>query len=170
MARALRVSAIVVGVLFGIGILTIFAARFHSGPIGPLPGGPFAEASSQGHLDAGSLAGLDTVEIEVGVGDPRTRTTWVVVHEGRIYVPAGAGESKLWPAQAEKDGRLRLRADGAVHEVSARRIFDEATRRAVLEAVGRKYEIEADPESDLVKGTWLFELGAPSTGNPPDAS
>lgn len=170
MGRVLRFVAIGIGLAVVLGAAAIVGARFHSGPLGPLPGGAFAEATVPEPLDAASLTELDTVEIEVGVADPRTRTTWVVVHEGVAYVPAGMAESKVWPKQAEADGRLRIRAGGKVHAVSARRVYDEATRAALVEAVGRKYELSGDPDGDLAKGTWFFALGPPEGAAPPDAS
>lgn len=170
MGRLLRIVAIVLGLVAVLGAAAVVLARFHSGPLGPLPGGAFAEPTSGEPLEAAALAEIDTIEIEVGGSDPRTRTTWVVVHEGRVFVPAGMAERKTWPAQAEADGKLRVRTGGKVHGVSARRVYDEATRRAVLAAVGKKYGIEGDPEGDLAKGTWLFELGPPEGGASPDAS
>ena len=75
-------------------------ARFHDGPLGPFPGGPFEGASADAlTLRMDNAAGKNTVEIEVG-DPPVSRTTWIVGVDGALYVPAGEASYKKWPAQA----------------------------------------------------------------------
>lgn len=147
------------------GIAIVFAAaRFHDGPLGPIPGGPFQASAVSGLPDPAQAAAADTVEIEVGQPEPKTRTTWVIEHDGVLYVPAGYAARKAWPAQAEADGRLRLRVGGKVFDVKATRVTDPSLHAALIEAVAKKYDLSGDPQGGMAQSTWFFRLDPPAAG------
>ena len=84
---------IVLGLLAALVLLivvVIVGARFADGPVAIVAGGPF----TSGELVTGpepdwSLVG-DTKEVEFQlVEPPRSRTTWILEHEGKIYIPSG---------------------------------------------------------------------------------
>src|SRR4051794_34669184 len=60
---------------------------------------------------------LPTIELQL-LDPPRSRVTWIVEYEGKPYVVSGYMSSaigrlwKHWPAQAERDGRARVRIAG----------------------------------------------------------
>jgi hypothetical protein len=146
------------------------AARFHDGPLGPIPGGAFQGAAADlALLDAAKTGGANTVEIEVGQPQPKTRTTWIVAHDGVLYVPAGYAARKEWPAQAEADGRLRLRVGGKVFTAKATRVTDPALQAALIEAVAKKYDLSGDPQGSMAQGTWFFRLDPSPAGSTPAA-
>jgi len=134
------------------------AARFNDGPLGPIPGGPFRATAAAGLPDAAQAGAANTVEIEVGQPEPRSRTTWIIEHDGVLYVPAGFAARKQWPAQAEADGRLRLRVGGKVYAAKATRVTDPALRTALLEKVAKKYDVKGDPQGAMAQSTWFFRL------------
>jgi len=146
------------------------AARFHDGPLGPIPGGVFESAAVDlALLDAAKAARADTVEIEVGQPQPKTRTTWIVAHDGVLYVPAGYAARKEWPKQADADGRLRLRVDGKVFAAQATRVTDPALHAALIEVVAKKYNLSGDPQGSMAQGTWFFRLDPSPAGRSPAA-
>jgi len=157
----------VVGWLFllvalGIAAIAIVAvaARFHDGPLGPIPGGPFRGTT----LDAALLdpveAGREnTIEIEVGQPDPLTRTTWVLAQDGALFIPAGGAPYKRWPKQAETDGRMRVRVGGRVFPVSATRVTDPSTLHTLRKAVAEKYDVKAEEGGAMAESSWFFRLG-----------
>ena len=146
---SLGLAALAVGVVL---------ARFHDGPLGPIPGGPFRDTASAGLPDAAQAGAFHTVEIEVGQPEPKSRTTWIIENDGVLYVPAGLAARKQWPAQAEADGRLRLRVGGKVYAAKATRVTDPALRTVLLEKVAKKYDLSGDPQGTMAQSTWFFRL------------
>lgn len=138
-------------------------ARFHDGPLGPIPGGPFEASTSTVAPNLAALGRADTVEIEVGQESPLTRTTWILAHDGFIYIPAGMAETKSWPEQAEKDGSIRLRSGSDVYRFGVAKITDPSLRDSLLQEVNKKYGLDGKPEDAMAQGTWFFRLDPPVT-------
>jgi hypothetical protein len=121
----------------------------------------------------------DRAEVEFQLLDPaRSRTTWIVEHEGRIYIPCGYMDTTLgrlwkrWPIEAEQDGRAVLRVDGMLYERQLVRIREGEQLPFLLSELGRKYGRTGTPVSSeeldqaLAAGLkriadqslWIFEL------------
>ena len=119
----LAIAAVVAAVLIG--------ARFADGPLEIIAGGPF----TTGELQAGPPADwsfvrdIDTIEFQ-SLEPPRSRTVWVLSHEGRVFIPCGYMNStwgriwKQWPIEAESDGRIITRIDGKLYNQNLVRIQD----------------------------------------------
>lgn len=169
--------ALVVGVL-------VFAARFADGPFGIIPGGEFASGERYVGPEPDWSFVKDRQEVEFQLMDPeRSRTTWIVEHEGRIYIPCGYMNStwgrmwKQWPIEAEKDGRAVLRVDGVLYDRQLVRIRTGEQVPVLLSELGRKYlygDADLAPEAQaralaggeqqIADGSlWIFEL-APVSG------
>jgi hypothetical protein len=159
---------LVIGVVLG-----VFAvARFHDGPLeGALAivaAGPFDSGEMQTGMEEPDWVFLrDYSTVEFQLLDPvRSRTTWIMEHEGRIFIPSGYMNSflgkvwKHWPKEAEEDGRAILRVDGKLYERQMVRIRDETVATPVLNELGRKYVGGASiPFQQVASGDiWLFEL------------
>ena len=153
---------IVVGIA---GVLV--AARFADGPLAIVAGGPF----TSGELHQGSepdwehLRDVETVEFQL-LDPPRSRTTWIAVHEGRLFIPSGYMTTwwgklwKQWPIEAGRDGRIILRADGRLYERRLIRITSGPELAPVLAELGRKYGGGmAFPMEAVSSGyLWIFEV------------
>ena len=133
------------------------------GPIGPLSGGRLGGEPHAGALPSWEfVADVETVQLETRPDDPYSVNTWIGSYEGRLYVPTslilGADEplEREWVRNVEADPRVRLRIEGTVYELAARRVTDEATAEAVRAALLEKYETEAD---DHARRAWIYELG-----------
>ena len=160
-------------VLVMVPVLGLFtAARFHDGPfeggLAIVAAGSFDSGELQTGLeepDWGFLRDYSTVEFQL-LDPARSRTTWIMEYDGRIFIPSGYMNSLLgkiwkhWPKEAEEDGRALLRVDGKLYERRLVRIEDEGVATPVLNELGRKYGGGASiPFQQVASGDiWLFEL------------
>jgi len=159
MLRLLRGMGWLLLGLASLAAITALVARRSDGPIGPFPGGPLVA----GELVAGPepdwtfAAELSNIEIEVNTGNPRSRTVWLIVDQGELFVPAGFASSKTWPSEAVADGRVVVRAQGKRYERQASRVTDAARLDALRAGLGRKYGMT--PKADGSDDTWFFHMG-----------
>lgn len=154
-----------------LGGITLIAARTHDGPLGGALAIVAAGSFESGELYTGPepdwsfLRDYETVEFQL-LDPPRSRTTWIMEHENRIYIVSGYMNSwygklwKHWPAEAEADGRVVLRVDGVRYERQMVRIMAGDVIPPVLAELSRKYLGGIDiPVSEVTSGNmWVFEL------------
>ena len=171
-----RITGLILGGLVTVIILTVggvFAtARLHDGPfegdLAIVAGGAF----KTGELQTGDkepnwdfLKEYPTVEFQL-LNPNRSRTTFVMEVEGRIFIPSGYMNTtvgkiwKHWPMEAEKDGRAILRVDNKLYERDLVRIKEGEIVEAVLAELSRKYAGGFSISLDEVnsENLWLFEL------------
>jgi hypothetical protein len=155
---------VVVLVLVAAGLL--IGARFADGPLGIVAGGPFRTGELQRgpEPDWSFVRDRQTIEFQ-SLAPPRSRTTWVLFHEGRVFIPCGYMTTsfgriwKKWPLEAERDGRVILRIDRKLYERSVVRIQDGAILEPVLAELSRKYTREPVPLAAVTSGyLWIFEV------------
>mgnify|MGYP003519457942 FL=1 len=152
---ALRwIVRIVLGLAALAGIV-FFGARLLDGPLGPIPGG----ALQSGVMVSGPVGdwsfASDVEEIALQLeAQSRSRTTWILVHEGRAYIPASTEfpPGKTWHRLALEDGRATLRIDGKRYRGTLAKVEDAAVTSAVREIAARKYP--SRPPGDA----WLFQV------------
>lgn len=146
LVRFVVALVIVIALLFG-------AARFHDGPLGPIPGGPLAsgEIVTQPIDDWSFAADVQEVELQLASQD-RSRTTWIIVHDGRAYVPAAVEfpPGKTWHRSALADGRATLRIAGKRYPVTLAKVDDPVRLAAIREVASTKYPNR--PGGDV----WVF--------------
>jgi hypothetical protein len=158
-----------VGLLLVIAGLAI-AARFHDGPIAIFAGGPFesGELFTGPEPDWSVVHGVHEVEFQL-LDPPRSRTTWILDHAGKAYIPSGYMTSwwgrlwKRWPHEAARDPRVLLRVDGRLYERRLVRIETGPEIAPLLAELSRKYAGGRDiPMEAVTSGyLWLFELAPP---------
>jgi hypothetical protein len=163
--------------------LFVSVMRFADGPYALVAGGRFTSGKPYVGPEPDWSFVKDRREIEFQLVDPpRSRTTWILEHEGRIYVPCGYMDSilgrwwKRWAVEAERDGRAVLRIDGVLYERELVRIKDGDQLPSLLSELRRKYLqgsaplSEEEREQALADGLrriregslWIFEM-APRT-------
>lgn len=155
-----------------IALLGVFvAARLHDGPLGGalaiVAAGPFESGDlyTGPEPDWSFVRDYATVEFQL-LEPPRSRTTWIMEHENRIFIVSGYMNTwygklwKHWPAEAEADGRIVLRVDGTRYERRMVRVMEGDFIRPVLDEISRKYLGGATvPMSEITSGNmWMFEL------------
>jgi hypothetical protein len=164
---ALRIFGGLVG-LVALALLALFVgARFADGPLEIVAGGPFrtGELHRGPEPDWAFLKDRGTVEFQL-LDPARSRTTFVMVHDGRLFIPSGYMTTwygklwKHWPYQAEEDPRAILRVDGKRYERTLVRLEEGPDLAPVLAELSRKYGSGLEISPDLVASgnLWLFEL------------
>src|SRR5271166_3971397 len=155
--RILRILGLLLAGLVGLLVVVAFAARFHDGPVGLFPGGPL----QAGPIEAGPVADWNyaqpenTIELQL-LSQQRSRTTWILVHDGAAFIPCAIGfpPGKTWHEYAVQDGRAVLRIGGRRYPVTLERVEDPALSAALAEIVKEKYG--RSPRSDA--GVWYFRV------------
>jgi len=146
--------------VLGVGIVVV-GPRLAGGPLGPLPGGRL-----HGRLGAGdpppALAAVErTVALELTPESPYSVTTWIVPHEGRLYVPGDfLTPWKRWPQAVLGDPRVRLRLGGEIYPRRAVRVEEPQLIEALRAAFGAKYALAPDGLAARSE-VWFFALGPP---------
>ena len=147
--------------------LLLVVARFSDGPLAIIAGGAFT--SGQLVIDPvpnWSFA-HDIREVEFQLLDPeRSRTTWIIEHDGRIFIPSGYMTSwwgklwKQWPHEAEVDGRVLLRIGDDLYERQLVRVQSGPLLAPVTAELSRKYAGGAEiPVEAVTSGNlWIFEM------------
>ena len=157
---------LVVVVAIGVAALLI-GARFSDGPLEIIAGGPFQ--SGDKHVgqepDWQNLVDINTVEFQL-LDPERSRTTWIAVHDERIFIPSGYMTTwwgkiwKQWPIEAEKDGRVILRAEGKLYDRKLVRIKSGPELTPILAELGRKYGGGPPMPMEAITSDylWIFEV------------
>ncbi len=158
------------GGAIGVALLAVVAlvigARFGDGPIAIIPGGPLKSGERVTGTEPDWTFARDIMEMEFQlVEPPRSRTTWLQVHDKKLYIVSGYMNSTLgkiwkqWPAQALQDGRAVIRIDGKRYERQLVRVLDD---RPVLEAIAaeanRKYGAGLSADMAESEDAWFFAL------------
>jgi hypothetical protein len=150
--------------LIGVGLI---GARFADGPVAIFAGGPFTsgELVTGPEPDWSFARDIREVEFQL-VEPPRSRTTWILEQDGRIFVPCSYMTTswgriwKQWPIEALEDGRAILRIGDKLYERELVRIEEGPLLELLTAELGRKYPRRADigPEAVTSGYLWLFEL------------
>ncbi len=138
------------------------AARFADGPIALFPGGPFqsGEVVTDSHVDWSFAKDLPEMELE---SDGRSRTTWLLVHEGELYVPASINfpPLKSWHLRALEDPRAVVRIAGKRYPRELHRVEEPVLLEALRAIAREKYR--PPPGSSGPEDVWIFHLAAPAS-------
>ena len=171
MKWVVRISGGLIALIVVILVGVFGAARLHDGPfdggLAIVSGGPFmsGELHTAAEPDWRFLKDYPTVEFQL-LDPARSRTTFVMEHDNRIFIPSGYMNSltgkiwKHWPKEAELDGRAILRVDGKLYERQLVRHRDGEVLDGVLSELGRKYANGSPAPREMVTSNdlWIFEL------------
>jgi hypothetical protein len=148
-----RLVAVLVVVVAGVFV----GARLHDGPLGPIPGGSLRSGEMVATPVADWSFAADVAEIELQLASQsKSRTTWILVRDGKAYVPAAVAypPGKTWHHAALEDGRATLRIAGKRYPVTLTKVEDPTVVAAVREVAVKKYP--ARPEGEV----WLFAVAS----------
>lgn len=163
--RILRRLGVLFVALLAVAGSVVVAARLSDGPMGILAGGPLVSGELVTGAEPDWTFARDIPTIELQLLEPaRSRTAWILVHEGNAYVVSLYMDSALgrlwkqWPIEAGRDGRAIIRVDGKRYERQLGRIKGGPIVEALTAELDRKYGVAATPESVAADSIWLFEL------------
>ena len=168
-----RRGLLVIGVLVLIPVFALAAlavsTRLSDGPSVIFAGGPLVagEMVTGPEPDWSFVRDIRVFELQL-LNPPRSRTLWIVEHEGKLYLNSnymgGLRERlwKRWPAQAERDGRAILRIEGKRYERTLVRIQTGAIVDDIAAEFNRKYRAGMTREEVESGKLWLFELAPPN--------
>jgi hypothetical protein len=157
----LRIAALLVAAI----ALVFLSARFHDGPLGPIPGGPIASGELVSQPVGDWTFAKDTGEIQLQLtSQQRSRTVWFLVLDGKAYVPCSLSfpPRKSWHKEALVDGRAVLRIDGKRYPVQLTKVDDAVVQQmgeSVRGELSRKYGQLPPGEG----GAWLFQVTSAQT-------
>jgi len=168
MKTVLRIAGLALAALLLVVAVVLLGARFADGPLALVAGGPFTrgERIEGPEPDWSFVREVREVELQL-LDPPRSRTTWILEHEGRIFIPSGYMTTwwgrlwKQWPRRAMEDGRALLRIDGRIYERRLVRIGSGPLLEPLTAELGRKYLDGAGtvgPEAVTSGALGLFEL------------
>ena len=149
----------------------LIGVRFSDGPLAIIAGGPFTSGEMFRGPEPDWTFVHDIREVEFQLLEPaRSRTTWIVEHEGKAYIPSGYMTTwwgkiwKKWPHDAEKDGRILLRVGDQMYERQLVRTEAGPLLAPLVAELSRKYMDAAEISVEAVTSgyLWLFELAPPS--------
>jgi len=168
-----RRGLLVIGVLVLIPVFALAAlavsTRLSDGPSVIFAGGPLVagEMVTGPEPDWSFVRGVRVFELQL-LNPPRSRTLWIVEHEGKLYLNSnymgGLRERlwKRWPAQAERDGRAIMRINDKRYERTLVRIKTGPIVEGVTAEFTRKYGVEMTPAEVEAEELWLFEMAPPN--------
>jgi len=145
------------------GCALALAARVHDGPLGPFPGGKLVAGTRVTEPVTDWSFAADVKEIELQLASQSiSRTTWVLVADGKAYVPASTKypPGKTWHRKALEDGRATLRIAGKKYPVTLAKVEDPAVLDAVRAVAAKKYQ----PPPGGAEGVWLFSVTSRGDG------
>jgi hypothetical protein len=167
MRSFLRILGGLLGLLVAVIAVFLVGARFSDGPIAIVAGGPFTSGELfRGPEPDWSFVG-DVQEVEFQLLEPaRSRTTWILQHEGKAYIPSGYMTTwwgklwKQWPHEAEKDPRILLRIGNTLYERKLVRVQEGPAIAPLLAQLSSKYAGGREiPMEAVTSGyLWLYEL------------
>ena len=167
MRAVLRVVGGLLIVLLVLVASLLVGARFADGPIAIIAGGPFTSGKlvSGSEPDWAFVRDVREVEFQL-LHPPRSRTTWILYHDGKAYIPCGYMTTwwgriwKQWPLEAEEDPRILLRIGDALYERKLGRIREGPVVAPLLAELSRKYANGREiPMEAVTSGyLWLYEL------------
>jgi hypothetical protein len=155
--RVLRIIGLLLVAIVVLLALVALGARFHDGPVGLFPGGPLEAGLLEEDpiSDWSFAADEETIEFQL-LAQERSRTVWILVHEGAAFIPCNLGfpPAKSWHERAVEDGRAVLRMRGRRYPVILERIEDAELAAALEDVMRAKYS--GGPPAG--SGYWHFRI------------
>jgi hypothetical protein len=153
----LKILGVIVAALLLVVAAAFVAARFHDGPLAMIPGGPLSsgELVSRPVSDWSFTESVETIELQLAEDDT-SRTTWILVSDGRAFIPCSLEfpPGKNWHFRADQDGRAIIRILGKRYPVTPKRLSNSTLESELKAIVSSKYG--GGPLGDA--GVWFFSV------------
>lgn len=136
-------------------LVSIVVAAACNGPTGLLPGGKLDGTTADGPTDWSFAGEYGTAQLETLPEAPYSVNLAYTVLANRLYVNAGGTETQ-WVKNMDANPLVRLRLDGELYDLRARRITDPQEIADFAEAWTSQSYFRRDP-LDYEK-VWIYEL------------
>lgn len=121
----------------------------------PFSGGKLEGTPTAPLKDWRQIAAVDIIQLETQPTDPYSVKLWMIAKPTHLYVYAGDNHSQ-WAQNIDSDPNVRLLVDGALYDLSATRVLDQAEFQQFTAAWLEKYDSD---RTDLnVADTYLYRL------------
>ncbi len=133
------------------------------GPVGPISGGALSGTVKPMPADWAFVESIEQVQLETNPAAPHSVNTWIGTNGGALYLPTSMirgpklPTEREWVRNALADDRIRVRIDGDVYELRAKRVADAAEAAGARAALEKKYALGAD-DMDAEREIWIFRL------------
>ena len=146
------------GALAALAVVMALAYVFRTDPIHMVAGKRLSGEEQPYPPDWSACNQHPNIAVETNPEDPHSVTTWCLVVDGDLIIPAGGGSTKEWTANVVEDPRIRVKLGDAVYPALAER--DMALTMADLAlAVQAKYpEAAQGGGEEPVEDLWLFRV------------
>lgn len=138
-----------------VSLLVPFLTAGCNGPLFLLPGGALDGERVPTPSDWSFAGDSGTAQIETRPEDPYSVNLAFTVVDGRIYVNAGASETR-WVKNIQGDPRVRFRLEGRIYELRAERVTDEGEIADFGEAWTSQSFFRRDPRKP--EEVWIYRL------------
>ena len=138
--------------LFGLLVAGVVAWFSGIGPWAVIPGGVLWGEVRDPPADWAFTDSIAEVQVQTHVGPlPWSVTTWVLSHQGRLFLAAGECE-RVWTRRVKADPEIRVRIDGTIYELRADHVTDRALGAALAPVVLHKYMGVAVETGNWIEG------------------
>jgi hypothetical protein len=120
-----------------------------------LPGGELDGTEAAPPDDWAFTREIDTVQLETRPDDPYSVNVWATALGPALYLHAGANRS-TWVQHMEADPNVRLRIEGSIYPLRARRVEGQDEFDRFADAYEDKYGRR--PRNEDVTEAYLFRL------------
>jgi hypothetical protein len=155
--RILRIFGGIVAALLLCVAGMFVTARFLDGPLAIIPGGPLSsgELVSSPIRDWNFAESVETIELQLAE-DRTSRTTWILVSDGRAFIPCSLRfpPGKNWHFRADRDGRAVIRVLGKRYPVTLKRLNNSTLQSKLKAIVSAKYSVGSRSDA----GVWFFAI------------
>lgn len=142
--------------LFLCSVMTLAAC---GDPLFVFPGGALTGESAAPPPDWSAVADEDVIQVEFRPSDPYSHNIWAVGLGADLYIATSA-EGTRWTPFIDADPRVRVRVQGAIHDLVASAVGGEGDERGrVAAAYTEKYDI--DEEDNWVTDALIYRLDRP---------
>jgi hypothetical protein len=149
MARWLGRAALAALAIALLGAAALFGGL---GPLAMVPGGVLWGELRAPRSDWSFTDAVREIQVQTHVGPlPWSVTTWVLSEGGELFVAASDCD-RVWTRRVTADPEVRIRIDGAIYELRARRENDPAVGARIAPVVLHKYLGIASDSARFVAG------------------
>jgi len=120
-----------------------------------MPGGKLSGEVADPPADWTPLNEVEIVQLETRPEDPYSVNVWMIAKGPHIYIATGEDDTN-WTRHIDENPDVRLRINGTIYELTARRVLNRDEKIEIGRAYVEKYGV--DDDDNWVESGQLFRL------------